>query len=227
MRRIIKTKHHKVKDYIPVWIIDDNRSFCVLLSECLNSSKTVRCEHYFHSSRAALRALAQTRFPPTVILLDIKMPVVSGIDSIIPIKEHSPHSIIIMLTSYDRENEITTALHRGASGYLLKTSTPQDIVRAIENAKQGGSPIDPMITKKILSVLVATPNGIEHRNNLTVREREVIKYIVKGFSTKRIAATLCISYYTVDTHLKNIYHKLDVHNRHTLVVKAYNDHLVS
>jgi DNA-binding NarL/FixJ family response regulator len=192
----------------------------------LNSSKTVRCEHYFHSSKTALAALAKAPSPPTVILLDIKMPVVSGIDSIIPIKEYSPHSIIMMLTSYDDDKNIQLALERGASGYLLKTSTPEDIIRAVEKVQQGGSPLDPMITKKIMSLILGSRKKIRNSSKLSKRELEIVNLIAKGSSSKKIAENINLSFYTVNTHLRNIYHKLNVNSRHMLVAKAYDDGLV-
>ena len=221
---IKKTAGQKAR--IPVWIIDDNKSFCVLLAEALNSSKSVRCVYYFHSLRAMLRELDRTKLRPSVVLLDIKMPLQNGLESIVPIKKASPNTLVIMLTSYDDENEIQTALDRGASGYLLKTSTPEEIIHAVERAMQGGSPLDPMITKKIMSLLAVTKKDSHLPGKLTRREKEVVTLISKGLATERIAHELSLSYYTIDTHLKNIYRKLDVHSRHTLIAKVYDEGFV-
>ena len=214
------------KTRIPVWIIDDNKSFCVLLAEALNSSKNVRCVHFFHSLRSMLRELDRTKVRPSVVLLDIKMPLQNGLESIVPIRKASPNTLVIMLTSYDDEHEIQTALDRGASGYLLKTSTPEEIIHAIERAMQGGSPLDPMITKKIMSLLAASKKHSHLSGKLTRREKEVVTLISRGMTTERIALELSLSYYTIDTHLKNIYRKLDVHSRHTLVAKVYDEGFV-
>ncbi len=211
---------------IPIWIIDDNKSYCMVLSESLNLDKKVLCERYFHSIRTALKEIRTCQNPPPIILLDIKMPQMSGINGIVPLREASQGTKIIMLTSYDDEAEIQTALNLGASGYLLKTSTPEDIIRAIERVMEGGSPIDPMVTKKIMGMLLNASKESRYLHQLTDREVEVIHLIAKGFSTKKIAKKLSLSRFTVDTHLKNIYNKLRIHNRHSLVAKAYTDGLI-
>ena len=216
------------KQFINAWIVDDNINYCKALAESLNSSKTIRCEAFFHSAASALKQLSSKPNPPSVLLLDIKMPVQTGLDSIEQILKISPHSIILMLTAVDDEEDIKTALKRGASGYLLKTSSSQDIIRGIETAFHGGVPLDPMITKKILSALIpSTKEKIEPPEyHLSKRQEEVIKFIVKGLSINDIAEILNISHFTVETHIKNIYHKLNVHSKHTLVAKAYDHHLV-
>ena len=219
-------KTPRLKQRIPIWIVDDNKSFCVLLAEALNSSKSVKCARYYHSLRSTLRELDRTKIRPAVILLDIKMPIQNGLESIVPIKKASPNTLIIMLTSYDDENEIQTALDRGASGYLLKTSSPEEIIHAIERAMQGGSPLDPMITRKIMALLVTTRKDSHLPRKLTRREKDVVKLVTRGMSTAKIAHELSLSYYTIDTHLKNIFRKLDVHSRHTLVAKVYDEGFV-
>lgn len=221
-----KNKPGASLNHIPIWIIDDNKNYCALLSESLNLNKKISCERYFHSVRSALKELRTTQNPPSVILLDIKMPQVSGINGIAPLLTASHGTKIIMLTSYDDEAEIQTALSLGASGYLLKTSSPEDIIRAAEKVLEGGSPIDPMITKKIMGMLVGSVKESRYLHRLTKREVEIIRLIAKGFNTKKIAKELSLSRFTVDTHLKNIYVKLRIHNRHSLVAKAYNDGLI-
>ena len=224
MKQAIKNNPPKQK--INVWIIDDNKSYCILLSESLNENKKIKCERYFHSVYSALDALHRARRQPSAILLDIKMPRMSGLDGIKLIREASPFTRIIMLTSYEEEREIQSALDQGANGYLLKNSTAGDIIRAVENALMGGVPLDPMITKKIMSMLLSPKKEKKVNYRLSKREKEIVGFISKGFTTDKIAKKLYLSYYTIDTHLKNIYQKLNVHSRHTLVVKAYSDGLI-
>jgi DNA-binding NarL/FixJ family response regulator len=209
---------------IPVWIIDDNKVFCLVLSEALNQSDSVVCQNCYHTCKSALQALSVEDSPPSVILLDIKMPRMSGLDAITAIRGLTPATHIIMLTSYDLDENIRTAMNRGATGYLLKSSTPADIVSAIENVQKGGSPLDPMITKKIMGAFLGQSE--ENRYHLTKRERDILQCVAGGLTNMEVADQLHLSFYTVDTHLKNIFQKLNVHNRHGLVSKANKERLI-
>jgi DNA-binding NarL/FixJ family response regulator len=210
---------------ISVWIVDDNRSFCIILSEALNRSNTVVCEKYFHSSRLAIEYLETRNHPPQVILLDIKMPGIKGVDAIALLKRIAPSTDIIMLTSYDLDTDIRTSLKRGAAGYLLKSSQPLDIIRAIETVQKGGTPLDPMITHRMTDAYIAEKPE-SNAYNLSAREREVIRWITQGLNSAEVAQQLSITYNTVETHIKNIFHKLNVSNRHAMVAKAIKERLV-
>ena len=209
---------------LPVWIIDDNKVFCLVLSEALNQSETVECVKCFHTCRTAVQALLTEDSPPNVILLDIKMPRLSGLDAIPTIREITPATHIIMLTSYDLDENIRTAMNRGAAGYLLKSSSPADIISAVEKVQMGGSPLDAMITKRVIGAFLGQTD--ENRYRLTKRERDILQYVAGGMTTLETAHKLNLSYYTIDTHLKNIFQKLDVHNRHGLVTKANKERLI-
>jgi DNA-binding NarL/FixJ family response regulator len=218
------TKPTGKQNRIPVWIVDDNREFCLVLTQALNMSEKVVCVNCYHSSRMAVYALATEDSPPSVILLDIKMPRVSGLDAIRSIKQLSPATNIIMLTSFDLDENIRVAINRGASGYLLKSSTPAQIINAIEGVQQGGAPMDPMITKKIMRSFLGT-NDVD-KYQLTRREKDIIRCMSSDLTTDEVAQRLNLSHYTVDTHLKNIYQKLNVHNRHGMVTKAAKERLI-
>jgi DNA-binding NarL/FixJ family response regulator len=210
---------------ISAWIVDDNKSFCVVLSETLNRSNTILCEKYFHSSKAALEHLELNNQPPQVILLDIKMPGTNGVDAIAALKRIATSTDIIMLTSYDNDMDIRTSLKRGAAGYLLKSSKPVDIIRAIETVQKGGTPLDPMITQRMTESYIAEKSE-DDTYNLSAREREVLRWITQGLNSSEVAEQLSITYNTVETHIKNIFHKLDVSNRHAMVAKAIKERLV-
>jgi DNA-binding NarL/FixJ family response regulator len=213
------------RNRISVWIVDDNKSFCVVLSEALNRSSSVLCEKYFHSSRSAIEHLESKNRPPQVVLLDIKMPGMKGVDAIALLKRIAPSTNIIMLTSYDFDMDIRTSLKRGAAGYLLKSSQPLDIIRAIETVLKGGTPLDPMITQRMTDAFIAgKPENDSY--NLSVREREVIRWVTQGLNSAEVAKRLSITYNTVETHMKNIFHKLNVSNRHAMVAKAIKERLV-
>ncbi len=210
---------------IPVWIIDDNKEFCFILSEALNLSGTIECQKCYLSCKSALQALSTGDSPPSVILLDIKMPKMSGLDAITSIKSMTPATQIIMLTSYDLDENIRTAISRGAGGYLLKSSTPNEIISAIEKVQKGGSPIDPMITKRVMEAFLEK-RTVENRYDLTGREKDILECLASDLTVQEVAAKLHLSYFTIDTHIKNIYQKLDVHNRHGLVTKASKERLI-
>jgi DNA-binding NarL/FixJ family response regulator len=215
----------KHPDKIPIWIVDDNKNFCLVLAANLNKSTTVECQRYYHSGKSVIKDLETESFPPSVILLDIKMPVMNGLDAIAPIRKLSPATNIIMLTSYDLDENIRAAMKRGASGYLLKSSSPDDIVRAIESVQVGGVPLDPLITRKMMESFVGWEDE-ENLYNLSPREKEVLKLVTQGLNNMEISQKLYISRFTVETHVKNIFHKLDIHDRQKLVVKALKSRIV-
>lgn len=220
-RRSTKSKK---ENRLPVWIIDDNEQFCIVLSEALNRSKTVRCLMYFLSGKNALQHFEHNSELPSVILLDIKMPLVSGIDLIRPLQEISPATKIIMLTSYGEDEFVKAAFQQGAHGYLLKTSTSEDIIRAIEKVCQNELPIDPKLTRHILETFAG---NAKHQDDyhLTERERTIINLFAEGMDVEQVAKQLVLSVHTVHTHRKNIYQKLHVHSRSSLVSKALKENL--
>ena len=209
---------------ISVWIIDDNREFCFILSEALNLSGTIECQKCFHTCKSALQGLMTEDSPPSIILLDIKMPKMSGLDAITSIKSITPATQIIMLTSYDLDENIRTAMNRGATGYLLKSCAPIEIINAIEKAQKGDSPIDTMITKRVMDAFLR--QSPENRYSLTSREKDILQYLASDLTVQEVASKLNLSYFTVDTHIKNIYQKLNVHNRQGLVTKASKERLI-
>ena len=213
------------QDKISTWIVDDNKNFCLVLAANLNKSKTVDCQRFYHSCKSLLSDLETDGSPPSVILLDIKMPAMNGLDAIIPIKRLSPGSNIIMLTSYDLDENIRLAMKRGASCYLLKTASPDEIERAIESVQQGGVPLDPAITKKVMAAYIGWDDP-ENAYNLSAREKDVLKLVTQGMNNVEIAQKLFISRFTFETHLRNIFYKLDIHSRQKLVVKAIKDRIV-
>jgi DNA-binding NarL/FixJ family response regulator len=209
---------------IPVWIIDDNQGFCLILSESLKQSDTVECTKFFHACKPALQVLPTEVPRPRVILLDIKMPRMSGLDAIGAFKRIDPEIHILMLTSHDLDENIRTAMNRGASGYLLKSSTMADIIQAIENVERGGIPLDPMVTKRIMHAFLG--ENEENPYRLTRRERDILNCVAAGQTSIEVAQSLSLSFYTVETHVKNIFQKLNVHSRHALVTKANKERLI-
>ena len=152
-------------------------------------------------------------FIPDVVLMDIDMPVVNGIDGVKMIRENFPNVVIIMQTVFEDENSIFKAIQAGAHGYILKTARPAKLIEAIRDSLEGGAPMTPIIAKKVLENFRKLPIQAEPGPPLlTAKENEILGALEKGMSYKMIAADLNISWHTVNSHVKKIYEKLHVHS---------------
>jgi DNA-binding NarL/FixJ family response regulator len=205
-------------------IIDDDDNFRESLRTLIDASDYLACPHACESCEEALDILKKD-FVPEVMLLDIKLPGISGIEGIRKFNVLSPATHIIMLTVFDDDDLIFNALCLGAEGYLLKSATPQQIRESVQNVMCGGAAMTPSIAAKVLKMFTqyAQPKG---KYDLTAREKEILQLLVDGLSKKHLADRLCISLYTVDTHLKNIYTKLHVHSQIDVIAKALKEHLI-
>jgi DNA-binding NarL/FixJ family response regulator len=214
----------KVSPAINVMIIDDDDNFRESLQELINVSDYLNCQYACESCEEAL-VIIKKNFVPEVILLDIKLPGMSGIEGIRKFKALSPATHIIMLTIFDDDALIFNALCQGAEGYLLKSATAEQICESIQNVMCGGAAMTPKIAAKVLKMFTqyAEPKG---EYDLTAREKEILQLLVDGLSKKHLADRLCISLYTVDTHLKNIYAKLHVHSQVDVIAKTLKEHLL-
>lgn len=207
----------------PIWIVDDNENFCVILSELINRTKSFYCHKYYHSVKTVVRALRENDEHPEIILLDIKMPLVSGLEAIGTIKRFGPAIKIVMLTSYDDEKDIITALKNGANGYLSKSTNSSEIIHSLERLREGGNVIDPIIAQKMIESVIIPLKKVDY--HLTKREKDLIKLLIEGKSISEISQELGISFFTAETHRKNIFQKLDVHTTHALVAKSLQEGL--
>jgi DNA-binding NarL/FixJ family response regulator len=162
---------------------------------------------------------------PDVVIMDIDMPGVDGINGLRVIKERSPRTHIIMHTVFEDEDRLFKCLCFGANGYILKNTSFVSLLEAIDNVLHGGAPLSPSIAKKVLQSFQVTPSG-RLQYNLSERETEVLKYLVKGYSYKMIANTCFISLDTVRGHIRNIYTKLHVNCGREAVAIALRDNIV-
>ena len=147
---------------------------------------------------------------PNVVLMDIDMPLVNGIDGVRIIKETSPDTYVLMHTIFDDDEKIFNSLAAGADGYILKTSTPLDLYNAIKDVSTGGSPMSPGVAKKVLESFRREKKPDKDLIDLSKREKEILLMLTKGYTYKRISAECDISIDTTRSHIKNIYTKLHV-----------------
>ena len=163
---------------------------------------------------------------PDVVLMDIDMPEVNGVEAVRRIRQVFPELPVIMLTVFDDNENIFNALCAGASGYILKRYASIEIPAAIRNVLSGGAPMTGTVARKVLKMIPIARNKEEEKSDLSLREKEILQHLVQGFSYKMIAAELGISLDTVRFHIKKIYDKLHVHSATEAVTKAIKDRLV-
>lgn len=209
-----------------VWLVEDHADSRRVLARVLNRTSSIQCPNAFASCEEALAAL-RTATPPDVILLDVGLPGMSGIEGIQHFKNLAPGTHVIILTVYDDQEKVFKAICAGASGYLLKTADEEAIAAAIHDVLQGGSPITPRVARLVLNMFASRSAPPAQDYGLSEREREVLDLMVRGLVKKEIADQLALSYHTVDNHLRSIYTKLQVHTRGGAVAKALSEHLVS
>ncbi len=219
------SKEEKNLEDVSIWIVEDNPHFRQTMKNLLNQSEGFACNFAFSSCEDSLIEMENTAELPAVILLDIGLEGMSGIEGIIKFKEISPSTHIIMLTIYDDKNSVFEALCAGASGYLIKGSTPESVIEAIKEVLSGGAPMNMHIAKKVIEMFkqLNTPRS---NYGLTAREKEILNLLVTGMNKKQIAEKLFVSFHTINTHIKNIYEKLHVNTRGGLVAKAFRERLI-
>ena len=163
---------------------------------------------------------------PDVVLMDIDMPAVTGVEAVKRIRKIFPGLPVIMLTVFDDNENIFNAICAGASGYILKRYASVEIPSAVRNVLSGGAPMTGSIARKVLQMIPVAKNREDEKSDLSEREKEILQHLVQGFSYKMIAAELHISLDTVRFHIKKIYDKLHVHSATEAVSKAIKDRLV-
>jgi DNA-binding NarL/FixJ family response regulator len=200
-------------------IIEDDKFIRQELEDMLNASDTCVCAGAFVNCESALKEI--DKLQPDVILLDIQLPGMNGIEGIKKIKDILPECDIIMLTVHEESELIFNALKKGAVGYLDKSASEEKILQAIDDVYNGGAPMTPRIARKVLGSFKENESSL-----LTEREKDVLDSLCGGNSYKEIAYKLKITVGTVRHHIKNIYAKLHVHSKSEAVAKALKEKLV-
>ena len=206
-----------------VWLVEDNEPYRTAALRVVSRVEGVRAAHGFKSCEAALKAITDVNLPD-VVLLDVGLPGMSGIEGIPRFKERAPAAQIIVLTVFDDAEKVFRAICAGADGYLLKSSSFDGIRDALAETRRGGAPMNGRIAKMVLQALPKN-SAAQPDYGLTPREREILEALVRGFTKKEIADQLGVSFHTVDFHQRSIYLKLHVNNRTGAVAKALKERL--
>lgn len=196
---------------VKVAIVEDNKTTREGLKTIIDLCPGHRCVCVSQTAEEALSLIPQHQ--PDVVLMDIQLPKMSGVECVARLKESMPQVQVIMVTVYQDPDRIFRALRAGASGYLLKRATPEMVLNAIHDVQQGGVPMSSEIARKVIGFFQAQPVAAPEIEKLSPRELEILNLIAPGFSNKEIAGRLGISIESIRWHLKNIYHKLHVHSR--------------
>ena len=201
---------------IKVSIVEDDHGLRESLTALIHSSEGFHCAGTYVNAETALKQIPQAW--PEVVLMDIRLPQMSGIECISRLKAMRPSLLFVMLTVYMDGDLIFKSLQAGASGYLIKKTPPAEILEAVTEVHRGGSPMSSAIARKVVEYFQQKQTRSDE-NNLTKREQEILTELSKGYRDKEIAERLAISIPTVRTHVRNIYEKLQVRSRAEAVAR--------
>jgi len=209
---------------VSVAIIEDHREFRDYLTALISGTEGFKCTGSFRSVEEALPRI--NAHVPDVILLDIGLPGMSGIEGIRLFKERYPEILLLTLTIHDDDERIFDALCAGASGYLLKKTQPAQLVESVKEAAQGGAPMSPEVARRVIRLFreIRPPDRADY--NLTPHEIRILKLLVEGHNYKTAATKLGVAPTTINFHLQNIYQKLQVHSKTEAVAKALRNRLI-
>jgi DNA-binding NarL/FixJ family response regulator len=202
---------------ITVSIVEDNEQLRATLARVIGRAEGFRCVSHYPTAEAALEGLPKDR--PEVVLMDINLPGMNGVECVRQLKPRLSATQVLMLTVYEDTDTIFNALAAGAAGYLLKRTKTAELLEAIREVHRGGSPMTTHIARKVIQSFQKTGPSTQPTENLSEREQEVLDCLSQGFLYKEIADKLGISYETVHTYIRRIYEKLQVRTRTEAVAK--------
>lgn len=208
-----------------IWILEDHEVFAKQIRRLIGAEEDLVCPHHFSNAAEFFDKLKFTNERPDLILLDLGLPRRDGIEILGDIRRLMPDVKVIILTSYDDRDKVYRAICNGASGYLLKSADPDEILTGIRDVIKGESALSSPIAKMILEGF-SRYGPVEHIEPLTSREEDVLRYLVRGLIKKEIADELAISQHTVDMHLRSVYRKLHVRSQTEAVSKALRQGIV-
>jgi DNA-binding NarL/FixJ family response regulator len=202
---------------ITVSIVEDNEQLRTTLARVISRSEGFRCLSHYGDAESALEGLPKDS--PEVVLMDINLPGMNGVECVRRLKQAAPNTQVVMLTVYEDTDNIFNALTAGAAGYLLKRTKSVELLEAIREVHRGGSPMTTHIARKVTQSFQRAGPSSQPTENLSEREQEVLDCLSQGFLYKEIAEKLGISYETVHTYIRRIYEKLQVRTRTEAVAK--------
>jgi DNA-binding NarL/FixJ family response regulator len=203
---------------IRIVIVEDNNALRSSLESLFNRTEGMRCVVCLANLLNVVSEVGAAR--PDIILMDIGLPNISGIEGVRTVKMNFPEVQVLMFTVFDDDEKIFDAIRAGASGYLLKKTPPAEIVEAVRELYRGGAPMTSSIARRVIHSFQAVPSTVVEDYRLTVRENEILYSLVDGLSYKRIADKYCVSISTIRTHICNIYHKLHVNSKAEAVARV-------
>jgi DNA-binding NarL/FixJ family response regulator len=205
---------------IQVALVEDDEEIRANLTHRISRNASYRLVCSYPDAEAAIADLPRCK--PDVVLMDINLPGVDGVECVRQLKQKLPDVQFIMLTVYEDSNRLFKSLMAGASGYLLKRTGPDKLLAAIREVYEGGSPMTPQIARRVVQHFSQAPGQSGELEALTPREKDVLNQLSKGFRYKEIVHNLGISSGTLHSYIRNIYEKLHVHSRTEAVVKYLN-----
>lgn len=209
---------------IKVALVEDNKELREGLEQLLKGTRGFQCVGAYGMCSLLLDEFSTGS--PDVILMDIGLPGLSGVECVKLIKNQNPDVNILMLTVYDDDRKIFDSIYNGASGYLLKKTPPAKLLEAIREINSGGAPMSGKIARRVLTMFQQTNIPIPREIELSHREKEILHGLVEGLSYKMIGEKYFISIDTVRTHIKHIYDKLHVHSKSQAVAKAIREKII-
>ncbi len=203
-------------------IVEDDAGVRSGLVRLFKETPEFECISNYPSAETALARLPQEK--PDVILMDINLPGMSGIECVRRLKDQEPSFLIVMLTVYENTEQVFQALQAGATGYLLKRTPPQQLVQAVKEVLEGGAPITSHIARKVVEAFHVHSPAKPQADivQLSAREREVLEMLAKGFLIKEIADKLGVGFGTVRTYVRRVYEKLHVQSRSQAIAKFFH-----
>jgi DNA-binding NarL/FixJ family response regulator len=221
---MVKPKHLRQSDSqrimnptVNVAIVEDNRGTRESLAELLGRSPGLNCVGAHATGEDALRDLPAQA--PDVVLMDINLPGMTGVECVARLKQQLPKTQVLMLTTYEESDLIFASLRAGASGYLLKNMVPAELIQAVQQVHSGGSPMSMQVARKVVSHFQQIKQPASEMEKLTKREFEILSLLAKGYLYKEIGENLGITLSTVRAHLHTVYEKLHVQSRTQAVLK--------
>ena len=210
---------------IRVTIFEDNNSLRKGLYQLINGSEGFKCVGAFEDCLDLLKNIEDTK--PDVVLMDIEMPGINGIEAVSMLREKYPDLKILMQTIFEDSEKIFQSILAGASGYILKNTSPSRFLDFIKETYEGGAPMSPSVATKVLKMIVQQSPSLKTDSfNLSDREKEILSCLVKGMSYKLIADACFISIDTVRGHIRNIYEKLHVHSKGEAIATAIKKNII-